>query len=69
MDLYHTKFDHVEWRETIESKEKQIYIDSVEIMKTNLKQNKYKQRVSWFSTTSKYKINESDLIKVLEFMK
>jgi hypothetical protein len=72
IDLYQTKYDVLKWRNDIEEKEKQVAIDSTAHIKEEfesiIQNSKIKQ---WFSrsTTDKYRLNKTDLNKVLELMK
>ena len=72
IDLYQTKYDVLQWRKDIEEKEKQIALDSTKHIKDEFENIIRKPQISgWFSRdlTSKYKLNKTDLIKVLELMK
>jgi hypothetical protein len=72
IDLYQTKYDVLEWRNDIETKEKQVAIDSTKHIIGEFDKIVHTSRINdWFSTktSDSYKLNKTDLNKVLEVMK
>jgi len=73
IELYQTKYDHLEWRHDIEIKEKEITIESTKHIKEEFEKHivKNSKVKHWFSrsTVDTYKLNKTDLNKVMELMK
>jgi len=72
IELHQTSYDVLQWRSDIEEKEKQVAIESAKLINEEFDRISQSSNIRhWFSraTTDRYRLNKTDLHKVLELMK